>query len=105
MTQPYDPNVLTTVDCSDMIRLGSRYASRYILPSRLLKRSKSLVSAGISFNWSFETRLTRASKLSDMVLIDATTTILAYVQRVRKHIGNSTTPRHVTGLDFLYQVI
>jgi len=46
---------------SDLVRIGSQYDGGYVIPRRILDKTRSLLSFGLGNNWQFEKEFSRLS--------------------------------------------
>lgn len=53
------PKSLHPIDCSSLVRLGSRYDGGYVVDESSIKDTKVLVSFGVNDNWDFENEVSK----------------------------------------------
>ncbi|WP_075506997.1 hypothetical protein [Prochlorococcus marinus] len=71
----YDRDLLACVPCNDIIRIGRNKDGGYLIPSRIIFNSKSLISGGICTDWSFETQFINYGKIREFFFVDKDTSL------------------------------
>lgn len=89
------PSSFKPFSTTDLIRIGSRYDGGYVIPERVTKVAKSLLSFGLSDEWSFEAEFVRRAGC-DVVCFDPSVTTGFWLKRFVQHVvkGSATLDYH-----------
>ncbi len=78
----YDTELLRCIPCSDLIRVGRDKDGGYILPSRVLNYSNSLISGGIYTDWSFEEEFISRANINSFFLVDRDSSVSSQYKKL-----------------------
>ena len=63
-----------------LFRLGSKHDGGYFVPTKIIKKSKKIISCGLGPDWSFEKSLRKKNKDIEIVFYDHTVNFIFWLQ-------------------------
>ena len=72
----------------DLIRVGKAFDGGYVMPSRALEASRSVLSLGVNDDWSFEEAVLKRRPAARIVCVDGTVSFAKILKRTLEKAGN-----------------
>ena len=98
----YDTELLRCTPCSDLIRVGRDKDGGYILPSRLLSCTNSLISGGIYTDWSFEEEFISRANIKSFFLVDRDSSVSSQYAKLIDYLKEKNVSRFSKIFQFIH---
>jgi len=82
----YSLNKFWPVKTGDLVRAGRKWDGGYVINKRVIRKSKNLISLGISYDWSFEKDFKSLNKQTKIFAFDFSVDVRNFLKRSVQHV-------------------